>query len=249
VSSAQDTALDSRMSGQPTSSTPTYNALEGGYGELTAFTPSAPLETGGAKVLVLITYGVPTDQFCSTKHAGTDYPLNPCVTMAAQQYAATPPVRTFVIGVGEFPSSNTQDFDPAWLGNLALAGGGAPQGCNPNETTTATDLCYFEVDPTQATSASALQTSFANALNAISGQVLSCTFPLQSTGLGQIDPSLVNVTVNGTTVPQSATDGWAFDNPQDPTAIVFQGAACSSLKSDSSAQVSIVVGCATIVAK
>jgi hypothetical protein len=246
VTTAQNMALDQRMSGSPNSSTPTYYALQGGYGELGSFTP---VETGGSKVLVLITDGVPTDQYCSTAHAGTNYPTNPCVVMAAQQDSAKPPVLTFVIGVGQFPSSNAQDFDPAWLGNLALAGGGAPAGCNPNETQTDTDLCYFEVDPTQAASASALQTSFTNALDAISGQVLSCTFPLQSTGLGAIDPTLVNVTVDGTTVPQSPTDGWTFDNPSAPTAIVFNGAACSSLKTDASAQVSIVVGCATVVAK
>lgn len=249
VTTAQDTALDQRMSGSPNSNTPTYYALQGGYGELAGFTPAAPLDPNGTKVLVLITDGVPTDHYCSTKNAGTDYATNPCVTMAGQQFAGKPPLLTFVIGVGQFPSMDTSEFDPAWLGNLALAGGGAPAGCNPNETQSASDLCYFEVDPTQASSASALQTSFTDALDAISGQVLSCTFPLQSTGLGQINPGEVNVTVNGMTVPQSATDGWSFDDPSDPTAIVFNGAACTSLKTEMNAQVSVIVGCATVVAK
>ncbi len=249
VTSAQNTALDQRISGSPNSNTPTYYALQGGYGEIGSFVPAPPLETGGTKVLVLITDGVPTDQQCSTKHAGTNYPTNPCVTMAATQFAASPPVLTFVIGVGEFPSTNLQSFDPAWLGNLAKAGGGAPAGCNPDETASTSDLCYFEVDPSQAASASALQTSFANALAAISGQVLSCTFPLQTTGLGAIDPSLVNVEVDNNTVPQSATNGWSFDNPSAPTAVIFNGAACANLKTDPNVKVSIVVGCATIVAK
>jgi hypothetical protein len=249
VDANQLTALDQRMSGSPGSNTPTYYGLQGGYGELSGFTPSAPLQPGGSKVLVLITDGVPTDQYCSTKHAGTNYPTNPCVQMATQNSTANPPVRTFVIGVGQFPSSNAQSFDPLFLGNLALAGGGAPAGCNPNESQTAANLCYFEVDPTQASSAAALQASFAAALSAIRGQALSCTFPLQTTGLGTIDPSLVNVTVDGTTIPQSSTDGWSYDNPSNPTAIVFNGAACASLKADASAKVSIVVGCATVIAK
>ncbi len=250
VNAAQDSALDQRMSGSPGSSTPTYNALQGGYGELGSFTPSAPLQSGGSKVLVLITDGVPTDQYCSTKHAGTDYATNPCVTMAAAAQVSSPsPVLTFVVGVGQFPSSNAQDFDPAWLGNLALAGGGAPKGCNPNETQTSSDLCYFEIDPTLATSAAALQTQFTSALNAIRGQVLSCTFPLQTSGLGTLDPTKVNVQVDGATVPQSPTDGWTFDNPSNPTEIDFNGAACTSLKSDASAKVSIVVGCETLTAK
>ena len=167
--------------------------------------------------------------------------------MAAQEVTSS--VRTFVIGVGQFPSSNAQDFDPAWLGNLALAGGGAPAGCNPNETQASSNLCYFEVDPTQASSAAALQTAFTNALDAIRGQVQSCTFPLESTGLGAINPGLVNVTLDGATVPESPTNGWTFDDPQNPTAIVFNGAACTEVKNDATAQVSIVVGCATLTAK
>ena len=249
VTSSQLSALDARMSGSPNSNTPTYYALQGGYGELGSFVPSAPLENGGSKVLVLITDGVPTDQYCSIKHAGTNYPSNPCVTMAGQELTGASKVLTFVIGVGPFPSSNGQEFDPAWLGNLAQAGGGAPKGCNPNETQSTSNLCYFEVDPTQATSAASLQAEFTKALDAIRGQVLTCTFPLQTTGLGSPDPNLVNVTVDGTLVPESSTNGWSYDNPQNPTAIIFNGAACTSLKADAMAKVSIVVGCATIAAK
>lgn len=252
VDAAKTAALAKRLGGSPASNTPTYFALQGGYGELGSFTPGAPLQTGGQKVLVLITDGVPTDHTCSIKQAGTDYANNPCVTMAAQQHAAAAPagpIDTFVIGVGQFPASSGQDFDPAFLGYLAQAGGGAPAGCNPAQTQTSTGLCYFEVDPTQATSAAQLQQAFTAALEAIRGQVLSCTFPLQSTGLGQLDPTQVNVQVDGQTVPQSPTDGWTYDNPQDPTAIVFHGAACDALKSDPNAKVSVVVGCATITAK
>jgi hypothetical protein len=250
VDSAQTAALQARLGGQPSSSTPTFNALQGGYGELASFTPAAPLEAGGQKVLVLITDGVPTDHQCSVKSAGTDYAKNPCVTMAAQEDGASTtggPVLTFVIGVGQFPSSNAQSFDPAFLGHLAQSGGGAPAGCNPDETQTSSNLCYFEVDPTQAASSGALAQQFTTALEAIRGQVLSCTFPLQSTGLGTIDPGLVNVEVDGTTVPQNATNGWTYDDPQAPTAIVLNGPACDQVKNDPKAQVSIVVGCATQV--
>lgn len=248
VTTAQQAALAKRLSGTPMSSTPTYYALQGGYGEVGTFTPAFPLATGGQKILVLITDGVPTDHYCSTAHAGTSYPTNPCVEMAAQELAAAPPdgpVLTFVIGTGQFPSSDTQDFDPEWLGYLAQAGGGAPKGCDPSETQTDANLCYFEVDPTVTTSATVLEQAFTNALEAIRGQVLTCTFPLVSTGLGAIDPSEVNVQVDGMTIPQSATNGWTYDNPASPTDIVFNGAACAALKNDASAQVSIVVGCAT----
>jgi hypothetical protein len=235
----------------PQHATPTVYAMQGGYGEMEAFGPMAPLQPGGQKVVVLITDGVPTDRTCDLGSAGPDYTKNPCVVLAATEHMlAQPkgPILTFVIGVGAFPAAGT-DFDPVFLGNVALAGGGAPPGCNPNETANLANLCYFEVDPTQATSAMQLQQTFASALQKIRGQVLSCTFPLQTTGLGQIDPGKVNVDVNGMTVPQSPTNGWSYDNPSSPSAIVFNGPACDTVKNDPSAQVSIVVGCQTIVAK
>lgn len=252
VNAAETMALGTRLSGKPLSNTPTYYALQGGYGELSSFTAASPLESGGQKVLVLITDGVPTDHYCATSHAGTDYATNPCVTMAAMEHmAASPagPIDTFVIGVGQFPSSNAQTFDPAWLGNLALAGGVAPAGCDPNQTQTDSNLCYFEVDPTQAQSATQLEQSFTTALQSIRGQVLSCTFPLQTTGLGAVDPSKVNVQVNGQLVPQGSTNGWTYDNPQSPTAIVFNGSSCASIKNDPNADVSIVLGCTTETAQ
>jgi hypothetical protein len=251
VSTAQDMALNTRLSGMPNSNTPTYYALQGGYGELESFMSMPPLQPNGQKVLVLITDGVPTDHNCSISHAGTNYPMNPCVLMAGAEHAKTAPagpIVTFVIGVGPFPNTGT-DFDPAFLGNLAQAGGGAPAGCNPNETQNVANVCFFEVDPTQAASAAALQMTFTDALQAIRGQVLSCTFPLQTTGLGMIDPTQVNVDVDGMTVPQSPTNGWTYDNPSSPTAIVFNGSACNALKNDPNAKVSIVIGCATIMAR
>ena len=66
VSAAQQMALDNRLSGMPMNSTPTESALTGGYGELEGFQAQAPLQSGGKKVLVLITDGVPTDGCMST---------------------------------------------------------------------------------------------------------------------------------------------------------------------------------------
>jgi len=208
-----------------------------------------PLPPGGQKVLVLITDGVPTDN-CAQN--GGSYTSNPCIVEAAGELAkASPagPILTFVVGTGVYPSTDLTNFDPSFLGNLASAGGTGPTGCNPDENTAgATDLCYFEVDPT-AGSQTATETAFENAINAIRGQVVSCTFPLNvNPEAGMLDPTKVNVTVDGTTVPQSATNGWSYNNPTDPTSIVFNGSACTSLKNDASANVQIVLGCATVTA-
>jgi hypothetical protein len=249
VGAAQLSALDNRLGGQPGLDTPTGTALAGGYGELEKFTPLTPLPPGGQKVLVLITDGVPTDN-CAQN--GGSYTSNACVMEAAAELAkASPagPILTFVVGTGVYPSTDLTNFDPNFLGNLAEAGGTGPKGCNPNENAAgATDLCYFEVDPT-AGSQTATETAFENAINAIRGQVLSCTFPLNvNPEAGTLDPTKVNVTVDGMTVPQSPTNGWEYNNPTDPTSIVFNGTACTNLKNDPNASVQIVLGCATITA-
>jgi hypothetical protein len=249
VGTAQQSALDTRLSGTPRNGTPTGTAMQGGYSELESYVNMTPLPPGGQKVLVLITDGVPTDN-CAQN--GGSYTSNACVVEAGGELTkASPqgPILTFVIGVGVYPSTDLTNFDPSFLGNVAQAGGTGPKGCNPNENTAgATDLCYFEVDPT-AGSQAATETAFENAINAIRGQVVSCTFPLNvNPEAGTLDPTKVNVTVDGTTVPQSATDGWSYNNPTDPTAIVFNGAACTSLKSDTMANVQIVLGCATVTA-
>ncbi|HEY1695992.1 MAG TPA: vWA domain-containing protein [Polyangiaceae bacterium] len=249
VGAAQVSALDGRLSGQPSLGTPTGTALKGGYGELASYVPLTPIPPGGQKVLVLMTDGVPTDN-CAQN--GGSYTSNACVMEAAQELTATPPtgpVLTFVIGTGVFPSSDLTNFDPNFLGNLAEAGGTGPKGCNPNENTTSSDLCYFEVDPT-AGSATQTEQAFEAAINAIRGQVLSCTFPLNvDSEAGTVDPSKVNVTVDGTTIPQSSTNGWSYNDPNDPTQIVFNGQACTNLKNDPNASVQIVLGCATVTAQ
>lgn len=249
VGAAQDAALNARLSGKPSGDTPTGTALTGGYGELETYVPMTPLPPGGQKVLVLITDGVPTDN-CAQN--GGSYTSNACVVDAATELtkaAPAGPILTFVIGTGVYPSTDLTNFDPSFLGNLAQAGGTGPMGCNPNENTAgATDLCYFEIDPT-AGSQTQTETAFENALNAIRGQVASCTFPLNvNTDAGTLDPSKVNVTLDGTTVPQSATNGWSYNNPTNPTSITFNGTACTDLKSDANASVQIVLGCQTVVA-
>ena len=249
VGAAQDSALNARLSGKPSGDTPTGTALKGGYGELETYVAMTPLPPGGQKVLVLITDGVPTDRCVEN---GYSYAANPCVIEAGQELgkaAPTGPILTFVVGTGVLPSYDLTNFDPSFLGNLAQSGGTGPQGCNPNENSSTSDLCYFEVDPTYGSQTQTEQ-AFEAAINTIRGQVLSCTFPLSvNTEAGTVDPTKVNVTVDGTTVPQNPTDGWSYDDPGDPTTILFNGAACASIKSEPTASVQIVLGCATITAQ
>jgi hypothetical protein len=247
VGAAQDSALNNRLSGGPSNGTPTGSALQGGYTELENYVALTPLPPGGQKVLVLITDGVPTDN-CAP--GGGSYTSNACVMEAATELTkAKPqgPILTYVIGTGVFPSTDLTNFDPNFLGNLALAGGTGPKNCNPNENTTSTDLCFFEVDPTKG-NATATEQAFEAAINAIRGQVLSCTFPLNlDKDAGMVDPSKINVTVDGMTVSQDPNNGWTYDNPTNPTEIIFHGTSCNNLKMNAMASVNIILGCATIV--
>jgi hypothetical protein len=235
----------------PQSNTPTGRALSGGYDTLGAFQPALPLQPYGKKVVVLITDGIPTDHNCKTTNQnGTDdYTQNACVKMAAAQItigAPKGPIETFVIGVGPLPG-DFQTYDPYFLAALAMAGGSAPAGCDPKANSGgANGFCYFNVDPTNASPA-ATQKGLEDAIGAIRGQLATCTLRINPTDAGTIDPGKVNVVVNGVTVPQDATNGWTYDDPQNPTSVTLHGAPCDTLKNDASAKVSIVLGCKTQV--
>jgi von Willebrand factor type A domain len=252
VSSAQNTALDQRLMAQPGGGggTPTETALTGSYGALETFQPKAPLTAGGKKVLVLITDGAPTDGCNVVSSTVNGYTSNDCVVLAGQKLKeASPkgPIETFVVGVGDFPSAAAITFDPSFLGYVAQAGGTGPANCNPSENSSTSDLCYFEIDPSKAASASDLQQEFEKALNTIRGEVVSCNFPIQTSGLGTIDPTKVNVEIGGKTVLQDPTNGWTYDSPQSPTEIILHGAACAQAKGNLTEKVSVVLGCQTQV--
>jgi len=235
----------------PQSNTPTGRALTGGYAELSALQPLPPLLSGGKKVLVLITDGIPTDRGCKTQNKdGTDdYSQNFCVKMAASELATLPPegpIQTFVIGVGPLPG-DFMTYDPYFLGALAVAGGSSPTGCNPKANAAGgMGTCYFNIDPTGAT-AMATQQAFTTAINDIRGQVSSCTLGITpSPGAGPIDPTKVNVVLDGNTVPQDPMDGWTYDDPQNPKSVTLHGASCDSLKGNPNAKISIVLGCVIV---
>jgi hypothetical protein len=248
VNAAQNTKLAARLGGMPASGTPTQTAMTGGYTALENFAPQPPLSENGKKVLVLITDGAPTDGCIVLASAVNGYPGNPCVMMAAQKLmeaAPKGPIETFVVGVGQFPSAIAFTFDPSFLGYVAQAGGTGPTGCNPAENSMTNDLCYFEIDPSKATTAAQLQMQFETALNTIRGEVFSCTFPIESSGSGTIDPTRVNVEIGGMTILQDPKNGWTYDNPQKPTEIILHGAACTQAKGNLTEKVSVVLGCMT----
>src|SRR5262249_55014385 len=146
---------------------------------------------------------------------------------------------------------DTQSYDPAFLGALAKAGGAPNAGCDPTNTNDPTKMCHFQVTPGNKT-AQQLEQDFVNAINAIRGQIASCTFALEKPdGGGQVDPSKVNVNYNdgsGNTTPlvNDPQNGWTYDNPNNPTAVILHGTACDTITHNQKGSIQIILGCKTI---
>jgi hypothetical protein len=130
--------------------------------------------------------------------------------------AASAGVHTFVIGV------SADSGDDASLNQLATAGQEPRAGATK----------YYAVGS---------QADLISAVNAIAGQIISCSFALSSTPPG--DPSLVEVDVDSTQVVRdpSHMNGWDF-GPGN-LSIVFYGAACAGLQMGSGSMVQAIYKC------
>ena len=224
--------------------TPTFPAMTGAYKELENLVVAQPLPPNGRKVLVILTDGVPNT-------GGTQ---QQCVDLTSTELAKVGPrgpILTFAVGVGRFPSSDPRNYDPAFMGNLAQAGGTAPAGCSPTETSSAANLCHFQVTP-NGKPVDQVKQDFVDAINKIRGQVSSCEFTLERPDGGgtAVDPGKVNVIYtdgNGVQhyVPQDPNSGWTYDDPAMPGKVVLNGSSCTQMKGDAKAKVTVQLGCKT----
>jgi hypothetical protein len=110
------------------------------------------------------------------------------------------------------------------LTEMALAGG-APQLSTP---------FYYAVDDLA---------QLGLVLQGIAGAAIPCDYTIADPPM---DPNYTNVYLDKMIVPSSPTDGWTWTSP---TTVTLHGAACSKVKSGTVAQVQIVSGCPTEVAK
>ncbi len=199
--------------------TPTKPAVEGTLQHLTPYAAAHPERK---VVLLLATDGKPSD-LC----AGNDIPG--IATLLSAAAAATPPIVTYVIGIGDIMN----------LSQLALAGG--------------TGHDVFVVDTSANT-----QEEFAAALDSIRQLALPCEYPIPAPPEGaELDPTKVNVqhTADGATdgtifaKVSASTDclegenNWYYDDDAAPTSIVMCPSACNQLKTGG--QIDILFGCAT----
>jgi hypothetical protein len=131
--------------------------------------------------------------------------------------AANAGIKTIVVGIGASGADAT-------LTNMANAGG------MPNMT--AGQKPYYQVNNT---------TDLVNALNKITGQIVSCTYPLQ---MAPPNPNYVEIDDNnGKPIPRDTThmNGWDFGAGN--LSITFYGPACDNLQNGVTTSISAVFGC------
>jgi len=249
VDAAQDALLKSKVLPEaqggttiyPNNGTPLCESITSQGSYLSSFTPTAPLATNdGKRVLVVITDGVPD--------ANSE---NQSVCLAQATSLSQRSIRTFVIGVGELTAA-TSDYDPKFLNQLAVNGGADTTQCDPNWTAQSkTTPCHFQITPSENPDAAALAQKFTQAIEKIRQSLGSCTLPLtKPAGAPAIDPTKVNVEFvpsSGAKQPltNDPTNGWTYDNTQNPTKVVLHGNSCNNFLADSGSSIEIVVGCQT----
>ncbi|MEZ4232055.1 MAG: VWA domain-containing protein [Polyangiaceae bacterium] len=240
----QVTSLDStQLSGikaffgtvDPGGRTPLAGATILSYKHLLTQLQAGNLE--GNKFVVLITDGFET---CAPDE------LNKLVNTDVPNAYDLLNIRTFVIGA---PGS---EGARSLLSQIAKAGGTASSPtctADPNGNADVGD-CHFDL--TNVSSPQDFANQLSQALEAISGTVLTCEFDVpQASGGGEVDRDKVNVIVTpdgGTAVNlqqdnadcENSANGWQYN--ADKTKIVLCGNACDTAKQEGSS-VQIVLGC------
>ncbi|AKV04282.1 hypothetical protein AKJ09_10945 [Labilithrix luteola] len=213
-------------------STPTAETLLAAFDTVGQFVPpsDAGLATAATKrYVVLFSDGRPTDGY------------DKCETRVKAARNGQPPIETFSVGIGVFPSRDA-DYDPAFMGRIAQSGGTAPPGCDPNSTDLAT-VCHFQITPGDA---DATRQALIDAFDKIRALSASCEFSFEITKYTDLANVKVTITDrNGgeISIPKDDLNGWSFDDPQNPTKIVVHGNACSATTGAPSGRVDVVIGC------
>ena len=185
-------------------------------------------------IIILATDGVPDDTCLGSTPANS---IANAVAATAAAATGTPPIQTFVIGVG------------ANLGGLSALQAIASAG--------GTGQAFIPVDVNTAAN---VETQFVQALTKIRTQAIPCDYTIPDLG-GPVDATKVNVGytaatgqsqdlfvfVGSSTMCGLAADhGWYFDDPAAPTKVSLCPQACSTVKASQTGRVDIIYGCQTV---
>jgi hypothetical protein len=231
--------------------TPTGAAFKKAAEKLAAFTPDPP----GPKYILLVTDGNPNTCVALDPQCGSDESIK------AVQDAKAMGIGTFAIGIGDLITGNS-GCEPAWgrcgalhLQDLANAGQGLPvtappdqlkyQACTPTQMLAATYAGAAETPGAAkfytAANAAELETAIKGLLNS----VVSCTYDMNATVVG--NAALGTVIVNGTPATYNDPNGWKLED--NKTQVTLQGAACDSFKSMPGSELKVSFPCKVAVPK
>jgi hypothetical protein len=219
----------------PDNGTPTHAAFL--FGAETV----AASNLDGRKFVLLITDGVPTFNLDCSGDGETGVENDPLIAAVGETFT-NEKISTFVIGS---PGSEDARGD---LSQMATVGGTAKAGCSD----TGPDFCHLDM-----TAASDFGAALAAGLAEIAGRISACEYAVPAAPDGKtLDPSLVNVLYTKADGTQTSiaqdpsgmcTQGWVYDDPQNPSTITLCGADCDAVKADAAAQIDLLFGCVTDV--
>lgn len=202
-------------------STPTYPALGGALLKGIEFQKNNP---GNTSAVLLVTDGAPQGPapLCGGVNPEDADAIADLARAAHEQFS----VLTYVVGL--------PGVDQTFANKVAAAGG---------------------TDNAIIIGTSNVEAAFADALGEVRGDALPCSYAIPSQVGSQFDYNQVNVlfTPTGgetTKIKRDATcagAGWAYDDPTNPKEIVLCPATCDTVKSDGTAKVEVLLGCATII--
>ena len=222
----------------PGGGTPTFRALEGGFGVLRAFDP--PSDRNPQKILVILTDGVPSGPLgVPNSH---EIEQAQCLDLVTAERGGLPSIRTFAVGIGPFPGNT--DYDPNFMGDLAIAGGTRSSPvCDPHATNE-DRVCHFQISPLGKPT-SDLTREFVSAIDRIRQvAVRSCEFTFVDND--PVDPT--NVIVDWTdgagkkeSIAEDTDNGWTYDARR--RTVVLHGRVCAEVSADFSGDVSVRRSC------
>lgn len=236
VDNAQLGSLLARVNKFPNGSTPTKEALQGGYKVLDNLVPFPPLPATAKKVVVLMSDGEPND----------DTGITQMVQAKANQ---ADPITTFSVYVGDLGAFSSTALK--FMTDVAVAGGTAPPGCDQSAQNPS-NFCHFQITP-GAKPVSQVKQDFIDAINTIRGLAGVCevVISLVDKDGRPADPTKVRVdfvSIDDETkviknIPNDPTNGWTYDDETNPTKVIFHGTACEDRKKDRTTKPLVRLGC------
>ena len=184
-------------------------------------------------------------------HSVTGVPLQyraaKTVALAKDQLATPPSILTFAIGIGPFPPPSWYDYDPEFMGELAVAGGTRlSPNCDP-AAILVEDVCHLQITPDPRRTAADLAGDMLKALHDVRARTVDvCTYTLDG-DFARFVPAGTHVTIdssgNSHDIAADPENGWVYDSPTNPRAVLLKGQACDLAIQDANAKVTMSFGC------